>query len=136
MNKKPVLAVVIICLVIFSAMIIYAYNWLTYHYSFDQYDNVKKYEDVTYAGDKINHSEVTLTWDISSNAKSYNLYWSNKPGVTKHSGNKIEDVNPPFKFKEIKKDLTYYFVVTAIYDIEESSESNEVSYRVRDRILP
>ena len=64
------------------------------------------------------------------NATSYNLYWSYEPGVTKKTGNKIANVQPPFKFNQRKQGFIYYFVVTAINEAGESGESQELSFQV------
>ena len=74
--------------------------------------------------------KVTLTWDEVSNATSYNLYYSELPGVTKHNGNKIPDVPNPATVPNLTRGTTYYFVVTAENSHGESGESNEVSYFV------
>ena len=71
--------------------------------------------------------DVTLTWDDVPNATSYNIYWSDKPGVTKNNGTKISNVKNPHKIKGLKKGKKYYFVVTAVNASGESKESKEFS---------
>jgi fibronectin type 3 domain-containing protein len=74
--------------------------------------------------------DVTLGWEDVPNATSYNIYWSDKPGVTKKNGTKISNVKNPHKIKGLKKGGKYYFVVTAVNASGESKESEEISLLV------
>jgi len=74
--------------------------------------------------------DVTLGWEDVPNAASYNIYWSDKPGVTKKNGTKISNVKNPHKIKGLKKGGKYYFVVTAVNASGESKESEEISFLV------
>jgi hypothetical protein len=74
--------------------------------------------------------DVTLKWNDVPNATSYNIYWSNKPGVTKKNGTKISNVKNPHKITGLKKGGKYYFVVTAVNASGESKESEEISFIV------
>jgi YHS domain-containing protein len=74
--------------------------------------------------------DVALAWKEVPNATSYNIYWSDKPGVTKKNGTKISNVKSPCKITGLKKGKTYYFVVTAVNASAESKESQEISYAV------
>jgi fibronectin type 3 domain-containing protein len=74
--------------------------------------------------------DVTLAWDSVPNATSYNIYWSDKPGVTRQNGTKISNVKNPYKMKGLKKGEKYYFVVTAVNASGESRESAEFSFTV------
>ena len=74
--------------------------------------------------------DVTLAWDSVPNATSYNIYWSDKPGVTRHNGTKISNVKNPYKMQGLKKGKKYYFVVTAVNASGESPESSEFSFTV------
>ena len=74
--------------------------------------------------------DVTLAWDSLPNAASYNIYWSDKPGVTRQNGTKISNVKNPHKMKGLKKGKKYYFVVTAVNASGESQESDEFSFTV------
>jgi len=74
--------------------------------------------------------DVTLGWDEVPNATSYNIYWSDKPGVTRDSGTKIPNVRNPHKITGLKKGEKYYFVVTAVNASGESKESEEFSFTV------
>jgi fibronectin type 3 domain-containing protein len=74
--------------------------------------------------------EVTLAWDDVSNATSYNIYWSDKAGVTRKNGTKISNVKSPHKIAGLKKGAKYYFIVTAVNASGESKESEELSFTV------
>ena len=74
--------------------------------------------------------DVTLAWENVPNATSYNIYWSDKPGVTKRNGIKISNVKNPHKITGLKVGKKYYFVVTAVNATGESKESKEISYIV------
>ena len=78
---------------------------------------------------------VTLLWNEIPNAKSYNIYMSTSPGVTKLSGLKIENVTNPAKINQLEPGRTYYFVVTVVNGSGESKESKELSYTaIEDKI--
>ena len=74
--------------------------------------------------------DITLGWKDVPNATSYNIYWSDKPGVTKKNGTKISNVKNPHKITGLKKGGKYYFVVTAVNASGESKESEEISFLV------
>jgi len=75
--------------------------------------------------------EVTLGWDNVPNATSYNIYWSDSPGVSKKKGNKIPNVENPHKITCLEKGKKYYFVITAVNATGESKESEEFSFIVK-----
>jgi fibronectin type 3 domain-containing protein len=75
--------------------------------------------------------DVTLAWENVPNATSYNIYYSDKPGVTKKNGIKISNVKNPHKITGLKKGERYYFVVTTVNASGESKESKEISYLVQ-----
>jgi hypothetical protein len=128
-KRKATLFIAVFCFTgVFVIIVYYLYELRDIYSHGDEGLGVKKIEKNTNFDDKDNFSEITLTWDTVSNATSYNLYWSNKPGVTKKNGHKIVNVHPPFKFNQIKKGLIYYFVVTAVNQSAESSESEEKSF--------
>ena len=74
--------------------------------------------------------DVTLAWDDVPNATSYNIYWSDKPGVTRKNGARISNVKNPHKMTGLEKGKKYYFVVTAVNASGESKESEEFSFTV------
>jgi len=71
---------------------------------------------------------VTLAWDSVKDALSYNIYLSSAPGVGKAKGSKISDVKSPYTITALKKGVTYYFVVTAVYESGESDVSEEITF--------
>jgi chitinase len=81
--------------------------------------------------EQVPEGPVTLTWENVPNAVSYNIYWSESPGVTKQKGTKIANVVNPHTIEGLKKGKTYYFVVTAVSDSGESKESEELSFSVK-----
>ena len=76
---------------------------------------------------------VEITWDASSEATSYNLYFSSEAGVTKDNyqsktnGQKVEQVTSPYTQSGLTNGTTYYFVVTGVNPAGESTESAEAS---------
>jgi lysophospholipase L1-like esterase len=72
--------------------------------------------------------DITLAWDDVPNATSYNIYWSENPGVTRKNGTKISNVKNPYKIKGLKRGGKYYFVVTAVNASGEGKESEEFSF--------
>ena len=78
----------------------------------------------------VGYGKVTLAWDNVANATSYNIYWSDKKGVTKHNGTKISNVKNPHTITGLKKGNTYYFVVTAVNESGESAASESISFIV------
>jgi YHS domain-containing protein len=73
---------------------------------------------------------VTIGWPKVPNAISYNIYWNDSPGVTKHNGKKISNVKSPHTIKGLKRGTTYYFVVTAVNAFRESEESEDFSFTI------
>jgi len=74
--------------------------------------------------------DVTLAWDNVPGATAYNIYWSDQPGVTRKNGTKIGNAKNPHQLKDLIKGKKYYFVVTAVNQSGESSESAEFSFTV------
>lgn len=81
--------------------------------------------------EQIPEGQATLAWDNVPNAVSYNIYWTESPGVTKQKGKKIANVSNPYTIKGLRRGQTYYFVVTAVSPSGESKESEEVSFSVK-----
>ena len=80
---------------------------------------------------------ITITWSPVSGAKSYNLYWSPSPGVTKSTGNRIDNVTSPYIQRGLQAGDTRYYVVTTVASGEaEGPESAEASATVVTSLLP
>lgn len=80
------------------------------------------------AQDQLSQGQATLAWDHVPEAISYNIYWSESPGVNKHNGNKITNATNPYTFRGLTRGKTYYLVVTAVHNSGESEESEELSF--------
>ncbi len=76
------------------------------------------------------NAQATLAWDNVPGAISYNIYWRDQPGVTKHNGKKIANVKNPHTLKDLMAGKTYYLIVTAVSNSGESSISEEISHTV------
>ncbi len=72
------------------------------------------------------NAQVTVSWIAVSGAISYNLYWSTTPGVTA-SGTKIAGATSPYVQVGLTNGTTYYYVVTAVNAIGESTASAQAS---------
>lgn len=73
------------------------------------------------------NTKITLSWDNSNGATTYNIYWSTTAGVRKQTGTKISAVSSPYYHTDLTNDTPYYYVVTAVNPYGESGESREVS---------
>ena len=71
--------------------------------------------------------KITISWDASDGADSYDLYWSNSTGVTSANGTKIESAVSPYEHTDLIPGNIYYYVVTAVNTNGESDDSEEVS---------
>lgn len=73
--------------------------------------------------------DLEITWNPIIEATSYNIYWSNTPGVTKANGTKIANVTSPYVHTGLDSSKTYHYVITAENAFGESVESAEVQAR-------
>lgn len=71
--------------------------------------------------------QVTVSWDPVSGATSYNIYWSDLPGVDTSNGLKISNATSPFTQTGLDALTTYYYIVTAVNSAGEGFASAEVS---------
>lgn len=77
--------------------------------------------------------QVTVSWDPSAGATSYNLYMASATGVTKANyasqpdGMRHANATSPYIHTTLSNGKTYYFVATAVNAAGESAESSEVS---------
>jgi uncharacterized protein YcfL len=82
----------------------------------------------TVSDDDLGDKQVTLAWDNVPDATSYNVYWSDSPGVTKRTGNKISNAKNSVTITGLKPGVTYYFMVTTVRGSQESAGSEELSF--------
>jgi hypothetical protein len=150
MNKKVTLALALTCLLAAAGAVLYVMGEILFidsgkvefksaksaktssgtHDSGS--DQVKSAQALSRTHDSGN-DQVKLAWDSVPGARSYNIYWSTSPKVTKDNGKKIPNVTNPYIFKGLRKATTYYFVVTAVNEQGESEVSTEIPYTAADR---
>jgi len=70
--------------------------------------------------------DISVSWNPVLGASSFNLYWSNRTGVTKATGTKIAGVTSPFVHTGLTG-IPYFYVVTAQNGFGESLESLEMT---------
>lgn len=73
------------------------------------------------------NAQNSISWNASSGATSYNVYWSTTTGVTQLSGTKITGATSPYVHTSLLNNTTYYYVVTAVNSAGESADSTQVS---------
>ena len=73
------------------------------------------------------NEQVVVQWKEAAGALSYNLYWSNAPGVSPTMGTKMANALSPCMHTGLSSGLTYYYVVTAVNAYGESGKSAEVA---------
>jgi len=78
-------------------------------------------------GDEI----VTISWDESPDAVSYNIYWSESLGLTTDNGTLISNTVSPYTHTGRIFGATYYYIVTAENDAGEGPASEEVNVTLR-----
>lgn len=69
---------------------------------------------------------IIVDWFGALTATSYNVYWSESPGVTERTGTKVTVDLPPAIITGLNNGITYYAIVTAENDEGESGRSDEV----------
>src|SRR3990170_1702479 len=73
------------------------------------------------------NKQVSISWTAVSDATSYNIYWSTTSGVTKTTGTKVTSNTNSYIHPSLTNGTTYYYVVTAVDNDGESTESSEVN---------
>jgi hypothetical protein len=71
--------------------------------------------------------QITISWNDSQGALSYNIYWSENAEVTTTNGTLISNVVSPYTHTGLTFGTTYYYIVTAENSGGESNPSNEVN---------
>jgi len=72
------------------------------------------------------NGQAILSWNFNG-ATQYNIYMASQSGVTKSSPTAYNNVTSPKTITGLANGTTYFFVVTGVNSIGESSESSEVS---------
>jgi len=75
--------------------------------------------------------QVTISWDSTENAISYNIYWSDSAGLNTENGTLIPNIVSPYTHTDRDFGTTYYYIVTALNEGGESPASEEVSATIR-----
>ena len=71
-------------------------------------------------------NQVTLSWSAVTGATSYNVYYSTTSGAAT-GGTKIAGVTSPYVHTGLSAGTTYYYVVTAVNAVGESTASAQAS---------
>jgi len=78
-------------------------------------------------------TSATLTWNAVAGASSYTIFYATEPNIISknisvfQNGTSINNVTAPYTITGLQNNKTYYFVVTATRNAEESLQSLEVS---------
>jgi len=71
---------------------------------------------------------ITVSWEAATGATSYDLYWSDLPGVAgTSSSTRVSGVASPYTVGDLTPLQSYYFVVTANHPTGGTGYSNEVT---------
>ena len=81
-------------------------------------------------------TSAAITWNAVEGATSYNLYWSTTSGVTPANGTKIAGVTSPYTQAGLTDGYTYYYVVTAVNAVGESTASSQASLSLMPPSVP
>ncbi|KAB0671738.1 hypothetical protein F6V30_03935 [Oryzomonas sagensis] len=71
--------------------------------------------------------QATISWSAVSGATSYNIYYATASGVTTASGTKIAGATSPYVQTALSAGTTYYYIVTAVNSVGESTASAQAS---------
>jgi fibronectin type 3 domain-containing protein len=71
---------------------------------------------------------AVVSWNAVSGAASYNVYWSASGSVSKVNGTKISNLtSAQFTHAGLNPNITYYYIVTAVNGVGESTPTAQVS---------
>ena len=129
MRRKNALIAGLVLTAATAVLLVYAAKRVSYLFSFEHDLRPETSELSAEPAAENRFRAVTISWDTVADAHTYNLYWSERAGVTRQTGNKIAGVVPPYRFNRVENGHTYYFVVTAVTEAGESGESDEIVYR-------
>ncbi|MDQ2077878.1 CAP domain-containing protein [Marinimicrobium sp. ABcell2] len=82
---------------------------------------------------EVTNQSVTLRWDAVEDAEAYYLYYASEPISdienihAYQNGDWLADVNSPYTVTGLTNNITYYFLITAVVDGEESSPGYSVN---------
>ncbi len=79
--------------------------------------------------------QVTISWTTVSGL-TYNLYWSTTSGVTTATGTKIAGVTSPYIHTGLADGTSYYYIVTAVNSVGESTASSQVTATTNPPVPP
>jgi len=71
--------------------------------------------------------QATISWTAVSGATSYNIYYATTSGVTVGNGIKIAGATSPYVQTGLSAGTTYYYIVTAVNNVGESTASAQAS---------
>ncbi|WP_168206090.1 fibronectin type III domain-containing protein [Geobacter sp. FeAm09] len=71
--------------------------------------------------------QATISWSAVSGATSYNIYYATTSGVSKTNGTKIAGATSPYVQTALSAGTTYYYIVTAVNSVGESTASAQAS---------
>lgn len=72
-------------------------------------------------------NQATISWPAVNGATSYNIYWASTTGVTTTNGTKVAGATSPYVKTGLSAGSTYYFIVTAVNSVGESTASSQVT---------
>jgi fibronectin type 3 domain-containing protein len=81
-------------------------------------------------------NQVTVSWSAVTAATSYNVYYSTTSGVTITNGSKIANATSPYVQTGLNAGTTYYYIVTAVNSVGESTASAQATATTNPAATP